>query len=37
MVITTICAFQFEEEDQAEVTVCRLSDHFQFANQQEHV
>ena len=35
MVITTICVFQFEEEDQVEGTVCRLSDHFQFASQQE--
>ena len=36
-VITTICAFRFEEEDQVEVTVCHLSDHFQFASKQEDV
>ena len=36
-VITTICAFQFEEEDQVEGTVCHLSDHFQFASKQEDV
>ena len=36
-VITIICAFQFEEEDQVEGIVCHLSDHFQFASQQEGV